>query len=290
MVDYAMRGQRAGMGVGMGMGMGLGQGMGSSDDSGGGDRRGDFKVFLLMNPQLANGGLFLHYYSKQRMLLDAEARSSVLLPDIRPLPSLLSLGSGGDGGGKLVTSQAGIVGTTTGSGGGGWGAPVVRVEDRLKPRAPLTDEEFLLAVDSGSLSGWGHEVKLRLLYLMLLRERASWENGQRKGDGSDRVLSSIRTIEGEEGFHLTLNYFWLQMVTYQVAVMSKERDKEISKKKENDAKNEVVSFDSFFRRPLCQPLRNPLLYEKYYSKQVIDSESARTEFILPDLKQFPSKI
>lgn len=34
----------------------------------------DWKVFLLLNPQLANGGLFLHYYSKQRMLLDADAR------------------------------------------------------------------------------------------------------------------------------------------------------------------------------------------------------------------------
>ena len=33
-----------------------------------------WKVFLLMNPQLANGGLFLHYYSKQRMLLDPDAR------------------------------------------------------------------------------------------------------------------------------------------------------------------------------------------------------------------------
>lgn len=34
----------------------------------------DWKVFLLLNPQLCNGGLFLHYYSKQRMLLDPDAR------------------------------------------------------------------------------------------------------------------------------------------------------------------------------------------------------------------------
>ncbi len=34
----------------------------------------EWKVFLLMNPQLANGGLFLHYYSKQRMLLDPDSR------------------------------------------------------------------------------------------------------------------------------------------------------------------------------------------------------------------------
>lgn len=34
----------------------------------------DWKVFLLLNPQLCNGGLFLHYYSKQRMLLDPDVR------------------------------------------------------------------------------------------------------------------------------------------------------------------------------------------------------------------------
>jgi hypothetical protein len=50
----------------------------------------EFKTFLLLNPQFVNGGLFLHYYTKQRMLLDADARVSVLLPDIRPLPSLIS--------------------------------------------------------------------------------------------------------------------------------------------------------------------------------------------------------
>lgn len=49
-----------------------------------------FKIFLLKNPVLINGGLFLHYYSKQRMLMDAEARTAVLLPDKRPLPSVLT--------------------------------------------------------------------------------------------------------------------------------------------------------------------------------------------------------
>jgi hypothetical protein len=50
---------------------------------------GAFRTFLLLNPQLANGGLFLHFYSQQRMLLDPDARVIVLLPDKRPLPSLI---------------------------------------------------------------------------------------------------------------------------------------------------------------------------------------------------------
>ncbi len=51
---------------------------------------GDFRTFLLLNPQLCNGGMFLHYYSKKLMLHTPEARVKVLLPDKRPLPSLIS--------------------------------------------------------------------------------------------------------------------------------------------------------------------------------------------------------
>lgn len=40
--------------------------------------------------QLANGGMFLAYYSKKLMLHTPEARTSVVLPDKAPLPSLVS--------------------------------------------------------------------------------------------------------------------------------------------------------------------------------------------------------
>jgi hypothetical protein len=54
--------------------------------------RGDFKTFLLLNPQLANGGMFLHFYSKGLMLHSLEARKQV--GEIPPLPS--GLESSGD--------------------------------------------------------------------------------------------------------------------------------------------------------------------------------------------------
>ncbi|GLI58715.1 hypothetical protein VaNZ11_000468, partial [Volvox africanus] len=50
----------------------------------------DFRFFLLMNPQLTNGGLFLHYYSKQLILQSPESRVRVVLPDKRPLPSIIT--------------------------------------------------------------------------------------------------------------------------------------------------------------------------------------------------------
>jgi hypothetical protein len=44
----------------------------------------------LKSLQLANGGMFLAYYSKKLMLHSPEARTAVVLPDKAPLPSLVS--------------------------------------------------------------------------------------------------------------------------------------------------------------------------------------------------------
>jgi len=52
---------------------------------------GDFKGFLLMNPQLSNGGMFLQYYKKETMLNNPEARVKVILPDLKPLPSIIDV-------------------------------------------------------------------------------------------------------------------------------------------------------------------------------------------------------
>jgi len=140
---------------------------------------GDFKGFLLLNPQLSNGGLFLHYYSKKLMLLSPESRTSVVLPDLRPLPSLLS------------STEA---------------STPVPVEERLVPGRPIEDEEFLELFRARTLPSWGHEMKIRTIWALLR------EHGRQRG-GTDVVLDGIRGMEGE-GFNMTLAYFWLQMVTF----------------------------------------------------------------------------
>lgn len=234
-----------------------------------------FKTFLLLNPQLANGGLFLHFYTKQRMLMDAESRTSVLLPDVRPLPSLLSPTS-------TTTSPA--------------SAPL---HERLQPRAPLSDVEFLVAARASALSGWGHEVKLRLIYVSLLApdgDAVGAGGGGASRRPTDKVLDLLRSIE-KGGFNLTEDYFWLQMVSYHIAVAKKElRTASPVSVGSNAAGGEggtsllslSLSFDEFSRRPVCQGLRNSLLIDKYYSRRLLESSDAQTSFQLPDLKQLPS--
>mmetsp|Transcript_55141 Transcript_55141/g.172903 ORF Transcript_55141/g.172903 Transcript_55141/m.172903 type:complete len:520 (+) Transcript_55141:89-1648(+) len=140
---------------------------------------GDFKGFLFMNPQLSNGGLFLHYYTKELMLHDAGARLEVALPDRRPLPSLV--------------------------GGAEPGGPARPLERCLAPGRPMDDEAFLRCFHEGRLPSWGHEAKLRVVWCLLR------EHGRMKG-GTEKVLQALQQAEGS-GHNVTASYFWLQMVT-----------------------------------------------------------------------------
>ena len=167
----------------------------------------------------------------------------------------------------------------------------------------------MAAFRSKTLPSWGHEIKLRLIYC-LLNEPSATSNGRRN---TDAVLTALQDVE-KDGFHLTAAYFWLQMVSYHLAVMQKEQREQRAASIAEVAVAEagsptvtstsstaaspsiqapasssnVVPFDMFFRRPLCQPLRNSQLIEKYYTRKVIDSPSARDQYTLPDLKKLPT--
>ena len=254
-------------------------------------RNNTFKTFLVLNPQLVNGGLFLHYYSKQRMLLDAEARSrsgytpivlyvlrtyafffllhyhtyirvcmwySVLLPDVRPLPSILP-----DSMNRLRMSDGASSANKEGT----------VIASPHEPRAPLSDEGFLSGLQSGSLSGWGHDTKIRVIFLMLQLD-IKLNNPRRS---SNAILDALSAVE-KEHFHLTITYFWIHMVSYNIAVVQKDHD------------IASISFDEFYRQPIVQKLRNHLLYDKYYSRKLLDDGAINSakEYVLPDLKQLPS--
>mmetsp|Transcript_20151 Transcript_20151/g.28886 ORF Transcript_20151/g.28886 Transcript_20151/m.28886 type:complete len:554 (+) Transcript_20151:48-1709(+) len=228
-----------------------------------------FKTFLLLNPQLCDGGLCLKYYSKQRMFLDPLARTSVLLPDILPLPSLIPSNI-------LPTPPDGA-----------------RTITSTKPSNPaplksnsITDEAFLIATtESHQLTAWGHPVKLRLIYVLL---RAEIKIGARRN--VDKILDHLKSIE-KSNSHVSLNYFWIQMVSYYIAVVSKGKSKLVHATNLSSSSHtleEEITFDVFFELKECDKLHNSLLYEEYYSRSIIDSQDSMNSFALPDLKPFPS--
>ena len=90
--------------------------------------------------------------------------------------------------------------------------------------------------------------------------------GGRSSKSVDGVLEVLQSIE-KSGFHLTLNYFWIQMVTYHIAV--EEREQKIAAGN-GDAKVAASVF-SFFQPPShtgafgLQELQNALAQEEFNS-------------------------
>lgn len=140
----------------------------------------DFAAFLLTHVQLCEGGLFLNYFSKSLMLESEVARNQVVLPDLKPLPSLISSTS------PSKTSRQVV--------------PAPRIfED-------AADSEFVDTVERGLNKHWDHASLLRLIYCLMCSN----------GRNAKQVLEVIRKVE-KEHYHDTINYFWIQMVHYVMA-------------------------------------------------------------------------
>ncbi|CAF4297747.1 unnamed protein product [Adineta steineri] len=50
----------------------------------------NFKEFIEKNPHLLNENLFLDYYKKKTILNNPTAQEQMVLPDIKPLPTLVT--------------------------------------------------------------------------------------------------------------------------------------------------------------------------------------------------------
>lgn len=288
----------------------------------------EFKMFLLMNPQLVNGGLFMKYYSRKLMLHTPEARSSVMLPDILPLPSRIPSD-------KTIQNVELLASTA--------------VNIRLPQISSMSDGKVISLFQQHTLPAWGHEVKLRVIYIMLNLY------GRNRG-GVDKILDALQSFEGIH-FHVTEAYFWIQMITFYMLSLQKHlglptlwqygklssapveprpetppppdapaittegdgshlpdvpttsepstaaNDSSRILRKAVDFSNKqseldvllenVLSFQDFEKRVAEDRSLTSLgfastLIDEFYSVKLLDSESCKTSFTLPDLKPLPS--
>eukprot|EP00179_Madagascaria_erythrocladioides_P005737 CAMPEP_0198309350 /NCGR_PEP_ID=MMETSP1450-20131203/1745_1 /TAXON_ID=753684 ORGANISM="Madagascaria erythrocladiodes, Strain CCMP3234" /NCGR_SAMPLE_ID=MMETSP1450 /ASSEMBLY_ACC=CAM_ASM_001115 /LENGTH=442 /DNA_ID=CAMNT_0044012103 /DNA_START=129 /DNA_END=1454 /DNA_ORIENTATION=- len=109
----------------------------------------NFKTFLVMNPQLSNGGLFLSYYTKAHMMNNPAARNEVVLPNLRPLPSLLADTTSDAATAKATATAAAAAAHVSSEGG------------------PADDRDFLKQFADKTLLGWSHLHRVRLAFLCL---------------------------------------------------------------------------------------------------------------------------
>lgn len=196
---------------------------------------GDFSSLMLLNPQLASEDLVQHYFSDP-----AKGKDEVMLPDKEALPSLV-LGPEAE---SAVAEPVGPV--------------------KLKaPAGEMSDSVFLEHFLKGTLPSWGHEQHLRATWILLR------QMGRRKG-GTKQVLGTLKETLGSR-YHDTLAYFWLQILTYQVALVG-----------------QASSFQDFLLQPGSEALLDPALVGKHYSDQALDQGAA--EFVLPDRAPLPNLV
>eukprot|EP01006_Ploeotia_vitrea_P032583 TRINITY_DN64775_c0_g1_i1.p1 TRINITY_DN64775_c0_g1~~TRINITY_DN64775_c0_g1_i1.p1 ORF type:complete len:554 (-),score=86.14 TRINITY_DN64775_c0_g1_i1:132-1601(-) len=202
-----------------------------------------FQKFLLLNPQLANGGLFLEYWNKDTMM-SPKAKDGVVLPDKKPLPSIVPASSSNNKQKTLAEAQD------------------------FKPSLPPQDseEQFMSAIESGTLGQWGHRTMLRLIWNQCM----FWKSMSI----ANITLDVLKRIT-KDGFHLTSSYFWIQIVRYAVRC-------------DMEWKQVPADFNKFIEQH--KELENNKLWEKYYSSSKFWDSPADVEFVLPDKAPLPNLV
>lgn len=225
-----------------------------------------FKTFLFMNPALADGQLWAYHYTKKRLMMDAEARNRVVLPDRKPLPSIIVSSSSSSSSSSSASSSTAAVDEKS-------PAEVVTSDIKtateskaVKPAAtklqPQTDAEVFASWRENTLDAWGHSVMLRVIFTAL--------SSLPRREAVDCLFEHMRTYQGTE-FNFTLLYFWIQMV-------------EVAR-----ARSKAAVATTYAEFQVANPeLDNSQLWETHYSSELIWSPTAYQEFVMPDKKPFPS--
>jgi len=193
----------------------------------------DFKTFLKLNPSMADSKLYSRYYDKEIAESD-KAKKNMILPKKKALPSIVMKPQGGGEKAKKMLND-------------------FEAKD-------CSDEDFIVAFEEEELSGWGHEYFIRVIFCYL--------NTLPRQTAIDQCFSEFESVQGA-GYHLTLTFFWIQMV--ELKRVGFATFKELWSEHEEE-------------------LGNMLLWREYYSDEVIDDPASASEMRLPDKKQIPSLI
>ncbi|KAM7206123.1 P-loop containing nucleoside triphosphate hydrolase protein [Naviculisporaceae sp. PSN 640] len=170
---------------------------------------------------------------------------------------------------------------------------------------PVTPEELLQQFYAFDLPRWDHYTHLRLAYTLLLKYGRK-EGKDKIFDGFRDYIDKSAKVHGKT-FHLTMTYFWVQMVHLGIARNLHGSDADATREKDQrnahsltdtsgedpeeweEVKNPNSADENSFGRFL---MLNPFLVDgqlwaDYYSKEVLMSPPAKEGLLFPDVKKLP---
>jgi hypothetical protein len=124
----------------------------------------------------------------------------------------------------------------------------------------MTDRDFLMAFESGTLAELPHRAHVRLACLYLDRGSAA--------EALEHVVCGLRRFAAAKGqadkFHYTMTRAWLELV--------------VDARREYPAAQDVDALLS-----ACPRLADSRALTHYYSRDVLSSAAARADWVPPDL-------
>ncbi|KAG8734247.1 hypothetical protein FRC11_007502 [Ceratobasidium sp. 423] len=148
--------------------------------------------------------------------------------------------------------------------------------ERASKDTPPAD--FLEAFKAIDLPSWDHYTHIRIAYTII------HTYGRQKGktmifDGIEKYIKTSTQTTGKT-FHVTMTYFWIQIVHFGMQSMPTE-----------DTRVNYGANEDFCRFLLLNPyVADGNLWEDYYSKNVIMTPNAKENMVLPDKKPLPSLV
>ncbi|KAK0612191.1 P-loop containing nucleoside triphosphate hydrolase protein [Immersiella caudata] len=153
---------------------------------------------------------------------------------------------------------------------------------------PVTAEHLLNQFEALDLPSWDHYTHLRLAYILLLKY------GRRVGkdkifDGFKDYIDKSGKVHGKS-FHMTMTYFWVQMVHLGVAGMQgllESHTLQAADANEEEDPNPSPLDDFAHFLAVNSYLVDGQLWADYYSKEVLMSPEAKQGVQFPDIKKLP---
>ncbi|KAH9484774.1 ADP-ribosylation factor 4 [Psilocybe cubensis] len=149
-------------------------------------------------------------------------------------------------------------------------------------------DTFLNLFNSFSLPQWDHYTHIRIAYVILTKYGRK-EAKDLIFTGLEKYISVSPQTKGRS-FHVTMTYFWIQIVHFGIRNMPVLTTSEGPASSQTSVSSQPGSED-FARFLLINPyVADGNLWLDYYAKDTMMSPKAKAEMVLPDMKPLPNLV
>ncbi|RDB16247.1 ADP-ribosylation factor 1 [Hypsizygus marmoreus] len=157
----------------------------------------------------------------------------------------------------------------------------------MRAETDANPQDFIAQFHSLTLPAWDHYTHVRIAFVLLTAY------GRQKGkdmifDDIEKYIAESTQTQGRT-FHVTMTYFWIQIVHLGIRNISPSTD--LKSTSSSSTTTTPASPDQFPLFLLLNPyVADGNLWADYYTKDVMMTPKAKAEMVLPDKKPLPNLV